>query len=327
MDSYAKTWLQFLFPLYIWVMVAIMILTSRYSTNVARLIGSNAVQVLATLFLFSYAKLLRTVIAIASFTTLSVENGDIRNIWLLDGNVAFMSGPHVALFIAGTLATIFYILPFTALVVLSPFLQARSGHKFLRWIKKLKPFLDAYHGPYKDKFRYWTGLMLVVRLILFTIFAGNALGDPQINLFATIMIVFLIMIYCWNRGNVYKNHVLNILESFYILNLGTFATASMFLKASQRSSQLNQEILACVMVGSVFVLSCTILFYHLLEQIKKKGIPHWILRHFRKTSEVEVEVQSNCSGKASPKLPPLQPPTVTTVDFSQLRELLLSDNL
>ena len=327
MDSYAKTWLQFLFPLYIWVMVAVMILTSRYSTNVARLIGSNAVQVLATLFLLSYAKLLRTVIAIASFTTLSVENGDIRNIWLLDGNVAFMSGPHVALFIAGMLATIFYILPFTALVALSPFLQARSGYKFLRWIKKLKPFLDAYHGPYKDKFRYWTGLMLVVRLVLFAIFAGNALGDPQINLFATIMIVFLIMIYCWNRGNVYKNHVLNILDSFYILNLGIFATASMFLKASQRSSQLNQEILACVMVGSVFVLSCTILFYHLLEQIKKKGIPRWILRHFRKTSEVEVEVQSNCSGKASPEPPPLQPPTVTTVDLSQLRESLLSDNL
>ena len=98
------------------------------STNIARLIGFNAVQVLATLFLLSYAKLLRTVIAIASFTTLSVENGDVRNVWLLDGNVAYMSGPHVALFVAGMLATIFYILPFTALVALGPFLQARSGY-------------------------------------------------------------------------------------------------------------------------------------------------------------------------------------------------------
>ena len=326
MDSYTKSWLQFLFPLYIWVMVAIMILTSRYSTNIARLIGSNAVQVLATLFLLSYAKLLRTVIAIASFTTLSVENGHVRNVWLLDGNVAYMSGPHVALFVAGMLATIFYILPFTALVALGPFLQARSGYKLLRWIKKLKPFLDAYHGPYKDKFRYWTGLMLVVRLVLFAIFAGNALGDPQINLFAIIMIVFLIMIYCWNQGNVYKNCILNILESFYMLNLGTFATARMFLKASQRSSQLNQEILACVMVGSVFVLSCTILLYHLLELIKNKGIPHWVLKHFRKTKVEEVEVQSNSSGKGSPEPPPYQPPTVTTVDLSQLRESLLSNN-
>ena len=158
------------------------------------------------------------------------ENGDVRNIWLLDGNVAYMSGPHVALFLAGMLAIIFCILPFTALVVLSPFLP---GYKLLRWIKKLKPFLDAYHGPYKDKFQYWTGLVLVVHLVLFAIFAGNALGDPQINLFAIIMIVFLIMMYCWNKGNVYRNRILNILESFYILNLGTFATARMFLKASQ----------------------------------------------------------------------------------------------
>jgi len=217
-----------------------------------------------------------------------------------------MSGPHVALFLAGI---IFYILPFTALVALSPFLQAHSGYKLLHWIKKLKPFLDAYHGPYKDKFRYWTGLMLVVCLVLFAIFAGNALGDPQINLFAIVMIVFLIMVYCWNKGSVHKNCILNILESFYILNLGTFATARMFLKASQQSSQLNQEILACVMVGSVFVLSCTIQLYHPLELIKNKGIPHWVLKHFRRTKAEEVEVQSNSSGKGSP-----EPPSISTTN-------------
>ena len=327
MDSYIKTWLQFLFPLYIWVMVATMILTSRYSTNIARLTGSNAVPVLATLFLLSYAKLLRTVIAATLFTSLSVENGTIQNVWLLDGNIAFLRGHHIALFLAGIVTVFGYILPFTALVTLSPFLQAHSGYKLLRWVSKLKPFLDAYHGPYRDKFRYWTGLMLVFRLVLLAIFAGNALGDPRINLFATIMMTFLIMIYCWNVGNVYKNRILNILESFLILNLGTFATASMFLKAFQTSSQIKQEVLTCVMVGSVFILSCTILLYHLLQQLRGKGLPHWVLRQFRKI-KVEREHQSSCTSEGSPGPPsPQHPPTVTTVELGQLREPLLSENL
>ena len=31
---------------------------------------------------------------------------------------------------------------------------------------KFKPLLDAYGGPYKDKYRFWTGVTLMVRLIV-----------------------------------------------------------------------------------------------------------------------------------------------------------------
>ena len=60
LDAYAKTWLQFLFPIYIWLLVLI---SSHYSTRVSRLSGNNAVQVLATLFLLSYTKVLRIIIS------------------------------------------------------------------------------------------------------------------------------------------------------------------------------------------------------------------------------------------------------------------------
>jgi len=63
MDTYAKVWLQFVFPIYIWVMVLLMIVSSHYSTTAAKVISKNAVKVLATLFLLSFAKLLRTIIA------------------------------------------------------------------------------------------------------------------------------------------------------------------------------------------------------------------------------------------------------------------------
>jgi len=61
MDAYVKTWLQFVFPLYVWSLVCLIIIISKYSSKITRVFGSNPVAVLATLFLLSYAKLLRFV--------------------------------------------------------------------------------------------------------------------------------------------------------------------------------------------------------------------------------------------------------------------------
>ena len=39
MDAYSKTWLQFVFPVYIWVLVGLMILISHYSKKFASMLG------------------------------------------------------------------------------------------------------------------------------------------------------------------------------------------------------------------------------------------------------------------------------------------------
>ena len=62
MDEYTKSWLQFVFPIYVWNLVGLIIIVSNYSSRITRLLGSNPVAVLATLFLLSYAKLLHTII-------------------------------------------------------------------------------------------------------------------------------------------------------------------------------------------------------------------------------------------------------------------------
>ena len=64
MDAYSKTWLQFVFPAYIWVPVGLIILLSHFSHRFANLLGKNPVSVLATLILLSYAKILRALIAV-----------------------------------------------------------------------------------------------------------------------------------------------------------------------------------------------------------------------------------------------------------------------
>ena len=54
MDAYAMTWLQFAFSLYIWAIMILVIALSRKYHIATRLIGKNAVKVLATLLLLSY---------------------------------------------------------------------------------------------------------------------------------------------------------------------------------------------------------------------------------------------------------------------------------
>lgn len=90
LNAYIRTWLQFVFPIYIWMLVGILILVSKYSFKFSKLIGSNIVQVLATLFLFSYAKLLRTTLNAFSSTMLTDRNGTATAVWLLDGNYTFL---------------------------------------------------------------------------------------------------------------------------------------------------------------------------------------------------------------------------------------------
>ena len=328
MNVYTKTWLQFVFPAYVWVMVGLMIYGSRHFPTVARLIGSNAVHVLATLFLLSYAKLLRTAIATVYSTSLTGRNSSTPLVWLLDGNIMFLRGKHTVLLLMALVVLLVYIIPFTMLVLLAPCLQAVSNYKQLRLIHKLKPLLDAYQGPYKDKFRYWTGLMLLLRIILFSAFAGNVLGKPEINLFAVIvMILLLIMIY-WNTERIYKKLLWNITESFYLLNLAILTAVTLLLRSlDQNSSSMSQIIVTDIMVGTAFAVFCTIVLYHFCVYLFKISLIKSMRILFGKLCDHEQPTtgittpSNNDTAHASHD----NTYTVTNIELNLLREPLLSD--
>ena len=62
--------------------------------------------------------------------------------------------------------------------------------------------------------------MLLVRCILFLLFAFNALGDPDINLLAIASVTGMLLIFYALFGNrIYENWYLNVLELSFIANL------------------------------------------------------------------------------------------------------------
>ena len=317
MTAYTKACFQFLFPIYIWLLVGVMIVSSRYSSTISKLTGSNAVPVLATLFLLSYAKLLRAIIEAASPIVLTGKNSLV---WLMDGNVAFLKGPHVFLFLFALIAMVLYIVPLTLLVLLAPCLQARSRHRLLRWVNKLKPLLDAYQGPYKDGFRYWTGLMLVVRIILFTVFASNVVYDMRMNLLAIITMLYAIVICFWNFGRVYKKIFVHMLEIFFILNLIVLAACTQFLKISKTSSQ-KLEYVTCTMVGSAFTVFWGILTYHSYHQIRNSRVA--FVQSIITLCCRQRKIPKTHTNRHDPKEDVIHvspQPTVTVVELCQLNE-------
>ena len=234
MDGYADVWLQFLFPVYIWmIMLVIIQLYSRIPMLANRLGGDNAVKVLATLLLLSYTKLQRTVITILSFTRLEYPDGAVHYVWLYDANVEFFKGKHLYLGIAGILVLVFLIVPYTLCLAFFQQLQACSGHRLFQWVNKLKPVFDAYAGPYKDKYRFWTGMLLVVRTLLIILFTVNTAGSVDVNLLIiSIAACFLLVV---SANAVYKTWLWNFVESFFYVQLIAFAAGAAYARYNQGS--------------------------------------------------------------------------------------------
>ena len=257
MDMYAKAWLQFVFPVYIWVIVLSMIVSSHYSTTAAKVVGRNAPQVLATLFLLSYTKVIRTVIAALAFT--SLEPKGHPPVWLYDGSVQYLSGKHIPLFLTAVIALLTLSIPYTLLILLAQCLQ-RSTSRFARVVmRRSKPIIDAHTGPYKDKYRFWAGLLLLVRIFLLVAFAGNISGDPSLNLLLVLAIVLCLLALQWAFHGLYKQWPLDILEAFFLVNTGMLSATTLYLKQSGG----NQAIATDISVSATITVFIGIIVYHI----------------------------------------------------------------
>ena len=282
MDGYAVTWLQFVFPVYLWVVILVIVLFySKFRAD--RLGGKNAVQVLATLLLLSYTKLQRTVVTILSFTSLEYPDGEVRYVWLYDANVEFFKGKHLYLGIAGILVLIFLIVPYTSCLAFFQQLQACSGHRLFQWVNKLKPVFDAYAGPYKDKYRFWTGMLLVVRTLLIVLFTINTAGSSEVNLLIVLVISCTLLLAISN--SLYKKWPYNFLESFYYLQLIVFAGAAFYIGSTDGSI----TAVADTSIGLSLTVFLAVVGYHIFSRISSLKTCYYRRKGYADVDEDDLE--------------------------------------
>ena len=315
MDAYAKTWLEFVFPVYIWMIVGFLVYISDHSVTVTKLLGSSPVPVLATLFLLSYAKLLRTVIAALSLTILHYPYKSVV-VWMHDANISFAR--YIPLVLVALLFLILLFLPYTLLLLLGQWLQPKSHLCLLTWMRspKVRAILDTYHAPYKTKHRYWTGLLLFLRCALFLVFAFNISGDESVNLLVISSGTFGIFVGFVLLGKVYKNLYLNALEVSFILNLGMLAVATYHVNQSGGS----QSAVAYTSVGIAFLTFLGIVIYHIYIQIKSKVA--YIQRGNQLQRGKKCHINNNNDNPGNLDHQPRAIPTVTEVNLHELRSPL-----
>ncbi len=250
MTAYSKVWLQFAFPVYIWVIIFVIIVLSRYSSKLSKLVGSNAVPVLATLVLLTYTKLIRTYALIFRLSHLQqIHDSDADDlVWAVDGSIAIYSTKHNALLGFSIVIFFLLVLPFTVFVIMVPLLEkCLSGKCGKLWLSFLKPVLDAYSGPFSDSKRYWVGFGLVARVaIVVTVPVFEETTGLLIIFFVVVFLLSLFALF----GGYYKSKYLNYLEVWTNLNLLTITVLALG-DATEVGTLLTVSLMLLTFVGVV----------------------------------------------------------------------------
>ena len=261
MDELAKVGLQYIFPSYLLLIGGGIILLSKYSRLMQKILSRHAgLQVLTTMLYLSYSKILRSVIDTFTYVARYGERTS-ELIWFFDGNVEFLSGVHIFLFILAIATLLFFVLPYIFVLTFSRLIQRfRNSTRF-------SARLDANLAPYKDKLRFWFGARLILILILYIIFSNLGTNDPSLALILQLsFIISFAFVQAFIRP--FKSLAVELLDMFFIVNL-CFILLGTISTMGQRSKDDDQDIQLKVFLALAFIVACGIFGFHIMKTLWK----------------------------------------------------------
>ena len=278
MDPIVKALIQLAFPFYIICLVIIVIVASECSSKFAKIIGKgNPVAVLATMILLCYAQLLNAIfgsIYLAYYwPAYGSRNVDVSSTLqvgaeaLQQTNSSFQATSYLLIVIL--IIILVLVTLFTAVVAFWQCLLMCQDKVVCKWVKyqKLRHFIEPYHAPYTNKHRYWTGLLLCIRVLLSFVSSINFIfNDPQIpeELMSTVVVVgALLLLKSVIATRVYKNWPLDVIETTIYFNLLAFSSLTWYNVSSQASR--NQIAVAYTSVMIIFILLLGIFVFHIFR--------------------------------------------------------------
>ena len=265
MTTFHKMLLQFLFPVYLWLLIILVIILSHYSFKVSRLMGRHAISVLATVLLFSFTKIFRLCISAMNPVKYTCEPGDQTIVaWSMDARIMYFSQKHLFLLVPALAAVILLVLPYTLLILFSPLVERYiSKYKCCQCWVKLKPLFDAYNGPYNDKYRSWTGFLLLIRCLLVFVFAYN---DPNTSVMALIIVSGFLLSIIGIFNGIYQRKINNFLECFFLFDLLLLATR--FTSSSSSTSVFSSISLSLAFIVFVLIILCHLVQTKMFKKVK-----------------------------------------------------------
>ncbi|XP_065915059.1 uncharacterized protein [Dysidea avara] len=266
MTQIAKTGLQFVFPMYLWLLMFIIIFTRRYDFYRKRLSSFSAVPVLATLILLSYSKLLRTTISVFSFMTIHYTSNESDYsasqsvvTWQPDPNIKYFHGWHGVLFIVSLGIMLLILLPFTFASTFPKVIlrSKRMSHFF--------PLLDCFYAPYKDKYRFWLGIRLIV-LVYLSGMESVLFSYQEASLLSGVVVVLAFAI-VQAYIHPFKNTLINVLDLTFTGIFILLSVITLYLYPS--TSGYDEVNIAVNVLGFVaFFFFLVVIVFHIHNAVK-----------------------------------------------------------
>ena len=252
MTAYQKFWLECGFLFYLLLIgVVIVCLSDRYIWF-TRLIGRNVVPVLSTVMLLAYPKLVRLSTRGLHCTKRNYwsTSNHIPFMWSEDETIDCFTGKHIPMLIVSLLMFIVATL-YAVSLLLFQCLQRGSNWRVLRWVNKLRPFFDANTGSCRDQYRFWPGLLHLIRFCVFFEYAFLFTWKEKMLTLVAVCIFMFFLVLVFPRG-VYKKWPLNLLEFWLFLCL--VMTTSLYAVHGDRfSGDLATNISVGITAG-IFVM-------------------------------------------------------------------------
>lgn len=255
---------------------------------------------LATLILLSCSKILRAVTEAVHFTPVHYlfKDGSAQRSahWTSDGRLRYLEGKHIVVFLIGTVFAMGG-LPFMLTLLCIQKIGLLSNWPCFCWVHRLKPFFDSFTGPFTDRGRCWVGLLLLVRILIMGVYSFKSSSSDGAVMATTILMCFILLfIGAILPKGIYKKPVLNLLENFFIANLG-FLYLGLFCSKHYNDNIIIKNCVVHISIGSSFIVFVLIVARHVLVRMKCSRILYRLRqrRDHGWQSNTDLEGASNSS--------------------------------
>ena len=320
LDAFWKTLLRYVFPLYLWSIVAVIILAARHSSKITKFFGSRIVPVLSSLVLLSYMKLLRNAVSSLRFANLYYCSDSYTDctkllVWIKDGRLDYFGAKHGILF-AIALIVLGLCLPYTLLLLLGQWLRR------LTFFSRFHPIFDSYYAPIKANHHYWLGLVLLTRVLLYAL---NVFLYPDPSTYSALLIVTVLLFTYLSLIRPFQTTANFMFYSTFLVNLIILAGSILFIN-SQGSGQNAKDKVIIVSIGIAFVEFCILVIVRTVKSFPLS----WFCSYFYRSKYLKIDddvTVSHIYYGSTDNIAPIQShEELPTTSYSSCRDSILEES-
>ena len=178
--------------------------------------------------------------------------------WLPDGTVSYLRGKHILLFFIAMLILLVGI-AYTTLLFSWQWLIYYQNKKVFKWVRyqKFYLFLEPYHAPYNFNHRFWAGLLLLVRVVLYIASTLNVSRAPGVDLLVTgIVTIGLLLLkgHVGSKSSIYRKWPVDVLEMTCYVNVIILSFARFYTLESNQDENVVAYISGTITLALFLVV-------------------------------------------------------------------------